>query len=130
MGNGNKSFWITVQGILAGLACLTTAGIALLTFRGIGDEVKQKPPVIQSETDPMESYTRIPKAGIKGHNTWKLKNVGVEDCARKCNEDSSCKSFDYHRIDRHCYGSDMTTDDVGGFKTTYKDHSYDHYLKK
>jgi hypothetical protein len=140
MGNGDRSFWTTLPGILTGLASLIMAVIALLAFWGLGAGNKQKPQVPvgpppaasiieQPENVPLENYTRIPKAGIEGHNIWKLTNVSIEDCARKCNKDPSCKSFDYHRIDRRCYGSDMSADDVGGLKTTYKGNPYDHYLK-
>ena len=98
MDKDSKSFWTTLPGILAGLASLITALITLFAFFGYGTGNKPEPqlpvesPSIegskpQVETAFLDNYTRIPKAGLKGHNIWQLKNVRPEDCARKCMED-------------------------------------------
>lgn len=92
-----------------------------------GKLIPERRPVI---TGPLENYIRIPDAGIKGHNIWKLVNVGIEVCAQRCNADPLCKSFDYHKRDRRCYGQDVIADEVGGLDSyESKGDPYDYYQK-
>ena len=72
----------------------------------------------------------IPNAGIPGYNKKVLSRVSVYDCKRACDGYSWCKSFDYERRAGKCYLQNANRYDVGGLKTNYRGHPYDHYEKR
>ena len=74
-------------------------------------------------------YKSYPNAAISGHNNIHLTDVSPEDCAKRCNEESSfiCRSFDYFKNSQQCYLSDKDKDMVGGLKTDYDGDPYDYY---
>ena len=77
----------------------------------------------------LSHYTIYRNAAIQGHNNIPLSNVLPEDCARRCNEESSfiCRSFDYDKNTQQCNLSDKDKDMVGGLRTDYTGDPYDHY---
>lgn len=80
--------------------------------------------------DPLKPFVRTPDAAISGHNTESLQSVTPGDCANACTDASRstwCRSFDYYKAQQRCDLSDKRASDVGGLKTDYPGHPYDHY---
>lgn len=77
----------------------------------------------------LSGYSRTPNAAISGHNRRHLTGVSPDDCARACDGEPWCVSFDYYKKERACDLSDKRAGDVGGLKTNYSGNPYDHYSK-
>lgn len=81
-------------------------------------------------TNALPAYSRTNNAAIEGYNVEHLYNVSAEDCAAACSNPSRaawCVSFDYHKYNWQCELSDKRANGVGGLKTNYSGHPYDHY---
>lgn len=77
----------------------------------------------------LSGYTVASNAAISGHNTRQLSGVSPEDCARVCDTEGWCKSFDYYKAARKCDLSDKSAADVP-LKRDYAGNPYDHYSKR
>ncbi len=69
-------------------------------------------------------FTRTANAAISGYNNEHLTGVMPAQCAQACEARGWCKSFDYYKSTREC---DLSASEVGGLKTDYAGHPYDHY---
>ena len=76
-------------------------------------------------------FTRTRNAAIKGYNNRHLSGVSPAACARACLNETSflCKSFDYYKNEQACDLSSKSAAEVGGLKTDYPGHPYDHYAR-
>ena len=78
-------------------------------------------------------FITTPNAAISGHNQETLNSVSPEQCATECLSSARntwCLSFDYYKGENKCDLSDKRASDVGGLKTDYANHPYDHYSLK
>ncbi|MCY1021614.1 PAN domain-containing protein [Pyxidicoccus sp. MSG2] len=74
-------------------------------------------------------FSRTPNAAIYGYNNEHLTGVTPSQCASACLGRTWCKSFDYYKYERQCDLSDKSAADVGGLKTDYAGHPYDHHAR-
>lgn len=83
-----------------------------------------------AQSSALASFTQTVNAAISGYNREKLTGVSPEACAAACLETSRagwCRSFDFYKGQQQCDLSDKRASDVGGLKTDYAGHPYDHY---
>ncbi len=71
-------------------------------------------------------FKKTENAGIPGHNISSVAGLSVFACAKRCLDNSACKSFDYRGSDETCYFSDKTKADVE-LKEDYPGDPYDYY---
>ena len=68
-------------------------------------------------------------AKVDGYDNIIYTDMWPQDCAQMCVTTTSftCRSFDYDRLNRVCYLSAVTKDDVGGLMPTYDTYPFDYY---
>lgn len=73
------------------------------------------------------TWEHTENAAISGFNDVHLSGISVQGCKAECCHDPQCKSFDYYKNRDRCDLSYSNARDVGGLKTDYAGHPYDHY---
>ncbi len=85
------------------------------------------------QASALNDFTLTPDAAISGYNRERLTSVTPQACAEACLSPARadwCVSIDFHKLDQVCDLSDKRANDVGGLKTDYLGHPFDHYALK
>lgn len=79
-----------------------------------------------STASAVDNFTKIPNAGIPGHNQETHEGISRPGCLQLCNERNWCMSADYERAVGKCFLQPVNRHKVP-LRTDYPGSPYDHY---